>query len=149
MNTNRPQNTIFKYSGTLLQVSIGIIYIWFGILKFFPSQSPAQLIAKETIGILTLGFFSDNISIFILAVTETVVGLLLILNIFRREVVWIALAHIFMTFSPILFLTDQVFVAPMVPTLLGQYIIKNLVIFSTLLLLTQRICHDHSCTKVC
>ena len=33
----------------LLAISIGICYLWFGVLKFFPGLSPADTLAKETI----------------------------------------------------------------------------------------------------
>jgi len=40
----------------LLAISIGLVYLWFGVLKFFPHLSPAEDLAKNTITVLTLGF---------------------------------------------------------------------------------------------
>jgi uncharacterized membrane protein YkgB len=40
---------ISSRSVTLLRYSIGIIYVWFGILKFFHGYSPAEDIAIMTI----------------------------------------------------------------------------------------------------
>jgi uncharacterized membrane protein YkgB len=37
----------------LLRLSLGIIFLWFGVLKFFPGASPAQSLAGETIEALS------------------------------------------------------------------------------------------------
>ena len=36
-------------------VTLGVVFLWFGVLKFFPGLSPAQTLAVETIDVLTLG----------------------------------------------------------------------------------------------
>ena len=37
----------------LLRISLGIVFFWFGVLKFFPGLSPAQDLAIKTMRILT------------------------------------------------------------------------------------------------
>jgi uncharacterized membrane protein YphA (DoxX/SURF4 family) len=61
-----------------LRISLGIIFFWFGFLKFFPGLSPADQIATETIKKLTLGIIEPSVSIIILAIWETLIGLGLI-----------------------------------------------------------------------
>ena len=39
----------------LLRVSLGVVFLWFGALKFFPDLSPAQDLATRTISVLTMG----------------------------------------------------------------------------------------------
>ncbi|WP_411893859.1 doxx family protein [Winogradskyella sp. A2] len=120
----------------ILAISIGIIYLWFGMLKFFPNVSPAEELAKNTIDLLTFHLIPSNISIILLATWESLVGLFLILNIWRRTTVVIAIIHIIFTFSPIFLLTEQVFSdTPFQLSLVGQYIIKNLIIIVCLFLL--------------
>ncbi len=120
----------------ILALSIGIVYLWFGTLKYFPNVSPAEDLAKNTIDVLTFNLIPSNVSIILLAIWESLVGVLLIVNIFRRTAIILALAHMAFTFFPLLFFTDQVFVnTPFHLTLLGQYIIKNLVIVAGLLAL--------------
>ncbi len=46
---------ISKKSITFLRISIGIIYFWFGALKFFHGYSPAEDLAINTINELTFG----------------------------------------------------------------------------------------------
>lgn len=110
----------------LLTLSIGIIYFWFGILKFFPNVSPAENLAKETIDILTLALIPSNISLKLLATIETLIGIILIINIWRKTVIKIALIHISLTFLKVLLFPSLMFEeVPFQFTLLGQYILKN------------------------
>ena len=117
----------------LLTLSIGIVYLWFGMLKFFPEASPAEGLAIDTIRELTLGFVPFDISIFLLALIEVSIGFSFLLNICRKPMAIIALGHLTCTFSPLFFFSDQSFNGPFALTLLGQYIIKNLVLIAALL----------------
>jgi uncharacterized membrane protein YkgB len=117
----------------ILTVSIGIAYLWFGILKYFPNQSPAEDLAKNTIDVLTFSLIPSNISIILLAIWESLVGFLLIMNIYKRVAILLALVHMTLTFTPLFLFPEQMFInAPFQLTLLGQYIIKNIVIIVAL-----------------
>ncbi|MBJ6369314.1 doxx family protein [Snuella sedimenti] len=118
----------------LLSISIGIIYLWFGALKFFPELSPADALAKQTITFLTVGFLPEKVSILMLALIEVTIGAFLICNFQIKKVVIAAILHLMFTFIPVLFFPETSFAkAPFVLTLVGQYIIKNIVIISALL----------------
>ncbi len=122
----------------LVAVSIGIVYLWFGLLKFFPHLSPAEELAKNTIDKLTLGLIPSDISYYILASWETTVGVLLIFGFFRRIAIIIALIHIAFTFTPLLLFPEISFKEmPFSFTIIGQYIVKNIIIVSALLLLLK------------
>lgn len=117
----------------ILRISIGIIYLWFGALKFFPGVSPAEELAKETIHRLTFRLISPDLSLLLLALWETAIGVLLILGLYPRVVVRIVLVHMVCTFAPLFLLPGISFTsAPFALTLVGQYIIKNIVIISAL-----------------
>lgn len=119
--------------GRLLAISIGIVYTWFGILKFFPGLSPADALAKHTIGFLTFGLIPESISIIMLAVLELGIGLCLLFNFKLKTVIGIAILHLVFAFIPILFFPEVSFTkAPYALTLVGQYIIKNIIIISAL-----------------
>ncbi len=127
---NRISNTM------ILCVTIGLVYVWFGALKFFPGLSPAEELAKNTIDQLTFGVVANQLALVLLAILEVGIGLSLIFNMYRKQVVLIALAHMVCTFSPLLFFPAQSFeMAPLVPTLLGQYIGKNIIIVDALVIL--------------
>ncbi len=114
-----------------LRVSIGIIFIWFGMLKFFPGLSPAEDLAINTIRILTLGLIPDQIIIYGLATLETLIGLGLIVHAYMRITLLLLFMQMAGTFLPILFFPGEVFTRfPYALTLEGQYIIKNLIIVS-------------------
>jgi uncharacterized membrane protein YphA (DoxX/SURF4 family) len=120
----------------ILRISIGIIYLWFGILKFFPGVSPAESLARDTIHLLTFKLLDDKIALLLLAIWETAAGILLISGIYIRLTIRIVLVHMFCTFTPLILLPGLSFSeAPLSLTLIGQYIIKNIVIVSALFLL--------------
>ncbi|NJB70715.1 putative membrane protein YphA (DoxX/SURF4 family) [Saonia flava] len=125
-----------KIKQNILPISIGVVYLWFGLLKFFPNLSPAEELAKTTIYELTFGLVPPNISIILLAILETGIGLLLIFNFYKTIAIRFALGHIFLTFTPLFIFPEQVFNnTPFELTLLGQYIAKNLIIVSVLIAL--------------
>lgn len=124
---------------SFLAISIGIVYLWFGCLKFFHGLSPAEGLAKDTIDSLTLGFIPSDISILLLALMEVVIGLFMLLNIFRKKTIVLALVHLACTFTPLFLFTEASFAqSPFVPTLLGQYIAKNIIIVGALLVLLKQ-----------
>lgn len=123
----------------ILAITIGLVYLWFGALKFFNHLSPAEDLAKNTINVLTFGYIPSNISIILLALWETIIGVFLILNIYRKPVIILALVHLVFTFTPLMFFPTQSFNHSFVVfTLLGQYIFKNIVFVGALLTLYKK-----------
>lgn len=123
----------------MLPVSVGIVYLWFGMLKFFTGVSPAEALAQQTIQELTFGILDPAVSIILLALWETVIGILLITTFWRKTALLLALLHIMLTFTPFLFFPELVFTKiPFGLTLLGQYIIKNFIILGVLIALLKK-----------
>lgn len=115
----------------ILRVSIGIIYVWFGMLKYFQGYSPAEELAINTIHQLTFGLIPAKTSIILLAIWETVLGLLLIIGYRVRTLLIVMVVHMICTFTPLLFFPDVSFkFAPYGFTLVGQYIMKNIIILA-------------------
>lgn len=115
----------------LLRISLGVIFLWFGFLKFFPGSSPAEQLATNTISILTFGIIKPAVSIYMLATMETLIGLGLIFRIFLRTTLLILFFQMLGTVTPLfLFPTETFTLFPISPTLEGQYIIKNIVLVS-------------------
>ena len=120
-----------RYSIPILRVSLGINFLWFGVLKFFPGQSPAQQIATITIERLTFGFIQPNVSIMLLAIWETLIGIGLISGLFLRLTLFLLFVQMIGTMTPLILFPAETFTKfPFVPTLEGQYMIKNLVLIS-------------------
>jgi len=121
---------------SLLRISIGIIYVWFGALKFFPHMSPAESIAQDTIAFLTVDLIPIDVGYLMLAIWEIGLGVLLVFNFFRRTAVLIALTHMVLTFIPLFVFTSSSFETPPYAfTLLGQYILKNIIIICALFII--------------
>ena len=115
----------------LLRLSIGIIFFWFGFLKYFEGLSPAEDIATKTIDTMTFGILSEKVILYGLATWEVLIGVGLIFRIFLRETLLLLYLQMIGTFMPVFLFPDEVFaVFPYSLTIEGQYIIKNLVVMS-------------------
>lgn len=120
-----------KYGITFLRISIGIIYIWFGGLKFFPGMSPAEELATSTIDLLTFGLIPAGTALILLASFEVLIGLLMVSGWFLRFTILLLVGQMIGTMSPIFLFPDIVFSGfPLGLTIEGQYVIKNFVIVS-------------------
>lgn len=116
---------------TLLRLSLGLIFFWFGILKFFPGMSPAQNLSSATIERLTFGLIQPDISVPLLAAWESLIGIGLLFNMFIRTIILLLLVQMAGTLTPLFLFPNLCFNSiPFAPTIEGQYIIKNLVLIS-------------------
>jgi len=120
-----------SYGITLLRLSVGVVFLWFGLLKFLPGLSPAEYLATRTMQVLSFGLVPPREALLILAVWECTVGLGLILGIFLRATLFLLWLQMAGTITPMVIFPEEVFSHfPYAPTLEGQYIIKNLVLMS-------------------
>ena len=120
-----------RHGLTLLRVSVGVVFFWFGILKFFPDLSPAEDLAARTIDMLTFGIVQPELSLPVLAGWEVLIGLGLITGRFVRATLLLLFLQMLGTITPLfLFPTETFTKFPYAPTLEGQYIIKNIVLVS-------------------
>lgn len=118
-----------RYGVVALRVSLGVVFFWFGVLKFFPGLSPAQDLATRTIEVLTFGLVPPGLSLLILAAWECAIGLGLITGLFMRATLLLLLLQMLGTITPLFFFPAETFTRiPYAPTLEGQYIIKNIVL---------------------
>ena len=120
-----------RHGTTLLRISLGTIFLWFGALKFFPGMSPAQDLAMRTIDKLTFGMLPAHLSLIILATWECLIGLGLLTNRFMRTTLFLLFVQMIGAGAPLMLFPNEAFqVFPIAPTLEGQYILKNLVLVS-------------------
>lgn len=125
-----------RYGIVFLRVSIGVVFFWFGVLKFFPNLSPAQDLAARTIETLTFGLVTPEIALPVLALWECVIGIGLITGKFMRATLLLLVLQMLGTVTPLFLFPQETWtVFPVAPTLEGQYIIKNIVIVSAALVL--------------
>jgi uncharacterized membrane protein YphA (DoxX/SURF4 family) len=121
---------------TLLRIALGVVFFWFGVLKFFPGASPAEELAGQTIERLTLGAVPAATALPILAVWEVAIGIGLFIGRGMRITLLLLFVQMLGTITPLfLFPTETFTTFPIAPTLEGQYIIKNVVIVAAAIVL--------------
>jgi uncharacterized membrane protein YkgB len=128
-------NLMAKYSLVVLRISMGLVFIWFGALKFFPGLSPAEELVRNTIY-----FFEPEFVLPVLAAWEVTIGLGfltgLFTNRFQRLTILLLFLQMFGVALPLVLLPEVCWKNfPFVLTLEGQYIVKNLVIIGSALVL--------------
>jgi uncharacterized membrane protein YkgB len=120
-----------RHGITLLRTTLGIVFIWFGALKFFPHLSPAETLASRTIFELTDGRIGPALSMPVLATWECLIGLGLVTGIAMRATLLLLFLQMVGTLLPLFFFPRETFASvPFLPTFEGQYIIKNIVLIS-------------------
>ena len=118
---------------TLLRISIGIVFLWFGVLKFWSGLSPADQLASDTIDKLSFGLVPETLARISLAILETAIGIGLITGTWLRTTLLLLVGQMFGTVTPLFLFTDVTWSDVLVPTLEGQYILKNIVLVSAAL----------------
>jgi uncharacterized membrane protein YkgB len=132
----RITETMAEHGLTLLRLALGVVFFWFGVLKFFPGASPAEALAGKTIETLTFGAIPEATALMILAVWESAIGIGLFVGRWMRAVLLLLFVQMLGTITPLfLFPTETWTIFPIAPTLEGQYIIKNVVIVSAAIVL--------------
>ncbi len=118
-----------KISMPVARFGLFVVFFWFGILKVFglsPATPLVQALFEHTISFMPFSTF-----IILFGLFECLIGILFIFKGYERIVIPLLFIHMITTFMPLLLLPSETWQAFMVPTLEGQYIIKNLVIIAT------------------
>ena len=107
--------------------AIFIIYFWFGALKLL-GLSPATplvfaLFEKTFVSFIPFGIFYTFFSVF-----EVAIGILFLIHGLERAAIYLLGLHLFTTILPLFLLPDLTWQSFLVPTIEGQYIIKNILI---------------------
>lgn len=114
-----------QYSVSLLRYSLAIVFFWFGILKPLGVSSATELVSE------TVYFLPAELFVPILGVWEMAIGVCLLHKRLLRVGIALLLLQMAGTFLPLILLPGISFTTiPTVPSLEGQYIIKNLVLIS-------------------
>ncbi len=117
-----------RISEFVCRFGLFVIFFWFGLLKVLdlsPASSLVQELFAETVPFMTFGTFFLLFGIF-----EMLIGLLFIIRSAERVVIPLLFIHMITTFMPLFMLPEVVWSQFLVPTLEGQYIIKNLVVIA-------------------
>lgn len=113
----------------LSRIAIFVVYFWFGILKVF-SLSPASPLVIDLMHKTLPSFITPEAFLFGFGIYEMLVGIVFLIPGLERLAIALLLPHMFTTVLPLFFLPAVTWAGFLVPTLEGQYIIKNLVIIA-------------------
>jgi uncharacterized membrane protein YphA (DoxX/SURF4 family) len=116
-----------------LRISLGLIFIWFGILKPF-GLSPAQPLIEATVGWVPLLAPAQWVAV--IGWWEVAIGVAFLFRATIRLAIALLALQMVGTFMPLVLLPEVTFQQgryPFGPTIEGQYIIKNLLIISAAL----------------
>ena len=124
-----------KFGVPFLRFSIGVVFIWFGALKTIGHLSPAfDLIAA------TVYWLTPEIIVPLLGLWEVGIGICFLIPPLTRLGLGLLALQMPGTFLPLVLLPDVCFnVFPFGLTLEGQYIVKNLVIIGSALVIGSRL----------
>lgn len=124
----------FNTNDYLVRIPLFIIFFWFGFLKII-DLSPAQQFVQDTVywmpflsaadWTVVIGIWEVFIAIFFLFKRTTFIAMILLI------------IQMTGTFLPLVILPDVTFQNsnPLLPTLEGQYIIKNIIIITAALII--------------
>jgi putative oxidoreductase len=120
-----------------LRISLGLVFLAFGALKFIPGASPVEGLVGRTWHTLSFGIVDGYAALLLTAALETLVGLTLVTGVFLRIGLLVLAATFVGIFSPLVFFPAELF-GPTGPTLIGQYILKDLVLVSAAMVIAAR-----------
>jgi uncharacterized membrane protein YkgB len=108
------------------RIGIFVVYFWFGILKIF-DQSPANPLVDALLQ-QTMPWISFSQFIVILGIYEMIIGITFLIPKLERLAIALLIPHLFVVTMPLILLPAIAWQSTFVPTLEGQYIIKNILI---------------------
>ena len=121
----------------LARIAIFTVYFWFGSLKLFgvsPATPLVRALFEKTITFMPFGFFYFLFSLF-----EVIIGVLFLIRSAERAAILLLLLHLTTTVMPLIFLPQITWQAFLVPTLEGQYIIKNILIAASAVVVGSKV----------
>jgi len=120
---------LLAHSIQMLRIIVGLIFLGFGVLKFFPGVSPVEELTIKTTDALSFDLVPGGIAIVLIASLECIVGLLLISGRGLRIAVYLLAGQLIGILAPLVLFTGRLFDGPHhAPTLEGQYVIKDFIL---------------------
>lgn len=115
-----------RYGVTALRIALGLVFLWFGALKIFGVTPVTELIRA------TYSFFPTEPFILILGIWEVLIGVGLLFRLCLRTtlaLLWLQMLGTLVAplLAPELFFVNQ---NPLLLTLNGEFIVKNLVLIA-------------------
>jgi uncharacterized membrane protein YphA (DoxX/SURF4 family) len=121
----RIEACLYRLGHTTHGATLGIVFIWFGLLKVFEIKTATSILAQ------TIYFGDPDLMVRILGGWEIAIGICLIFHKLLRLALLLLAIRLPGTVLALVFKSDVCFeVAPWIPSIQGQYIIKDFMLFS-------------------
>lgn len=127
---------------TVARLAIFVVFFWFGILKVLglsPANPLVIALFDETLSFTQL---TADSFLYVFGWFEMVIGILFLIPKLEKVAILVLVLHMVSTFLPLILLPGMTWAKPFVPTLEGQYIIKNIVIIALAMSIAAHITED-------
>jgi putative oxidoreductase len=123
-----------KISISVLRVSVGVIFIWFGALKLAGASPVSELVAA------TVPFVPAGLFVPALGVVEVLLGIALLIGRRLELVAALLVLHLSGTFLVLVMEPSAAFANgnPMTLTMTGEFVVKNIVLIAAALVLATK-----------
>jgi len=113
----------------VLRISLGVVFMWFGLLKFLEVSPVSELVAR------TVYWVDPDVIVPVLGAFEVTVGMLLLLGRALRLTLFLFVLQMLGTFLTFFVLPNVTFRDgnPFLLTVEGEFVVKNLVLISAAL----------------
>ncbi|MEW9547311.1 DoxX family protein [Nonomuraea sp. NPDC050783] len=125
-----------RHSIDILRVSLGLVFVAFGTLKFFPGVSPAEALSVATLEKLSMGTLSGYAAQAAIAAMEVFIGLTLVTGRLLKTGLVVMAGALAGFFAPYVLFFTSLF--PGAPTLEAQYIFKDIVLAAAAMVIGAR-----------
>lgn len=126
-----------QYSVPALRVSLGLVILGFGVLKFIPGASPVESLVVATTEALTFGIVGGTTAMVVTAALETFIGLTLLSGRLLRVGLMAMAGWLIGIMTPVLLFPAEMFPGGL-PTLAAQYVLKDIVLATAGLVVAAR-----------
>jgi len=131
---------LVAHSIGLLRISLGVILLFFGVLKFFSHVSPVEPLTIKTTDALSFDLLPGHIAIVLIGALESIVGILLVIGRWLKVAVYLLMAQFVGVFAPLVLFTGRLFDGPHnAPTLEGQYVLKDFILLAAALVVVSTV----------
>jgi hypothetical protein len=118
-----------KYIIWFSRFSLFTIFFWFGFLKII-EVSPAENLVRNLYNVTIYNYIDFPLFCLTLGLFECFIGIIWLIPLLTRLAFYNYILHFIITFLPLFYLTEISWQYLLTPTIIGQYIIKNLCILS-------------------
>lgn len=126
-----------KWAMPFSRFAIFVVYFYFGLLKVF-ELSPASPLVLALLD-RTMPFMNPDAFLIAFGLVEMVIGIIFLIPHLERLAVFTLALHLITTTMPLFLLPVFVWSSTLVPTLEGQYIIKNVLLIALALVILSRL----------